>query len=268
MLLAATEALTVTSKKLAGLYTDGKGKGKGKAKPADKKGKGKGGKTKSQGTPKGPSGKGNGNGNGKGKKGPGKMPPTAERQQRLQGALCLGCGASNHWIRDCPHVTLFQAQLASAEAYAEVSFEEQNVCYQIPRPPSIMLSTCSDASYMIADTGCQRQVAGSVWHQQRHSEIVPLSPLRNDETCRFSFGPTQGMQSKGRYLYPSGIVGEVVMLGISEVEAPAPGLLSRPAMEALGAVPDVQAGKIYFRALDKSTSLFLSPCRHLLLESR
>ncbi|CAE7832499.1 unnamed protein product [Symbiodinium sp. CCMP2592] len=281
-LLAATEALTVTSKKLAGMmqsrgfYMDGKGKDKGKGKSSDRKGKGKG-KPKS-------GGKTAGKGKSAGRKGPGKPSAAAnsgDRQRRLQGALCLGCGAADHWIRECPHVTPFQAQLASADVELDaegvpvvhvgwmVSTEdpesEEKVCYDVPRPPSVLLSKCEDASYMIADTGCQRQVAGSVWHQQRQIETLFLCPLRYAESCRFSFGPTKSMPSKGRYLYPTGIAGQLVMMGISEVEAPAPGLLSRPTMEALGAVPDVLAGVMHFKAFNASTQLYLSPCGHLAL---
>ncbi|CAE7255028.1 PSMC3, partial [Symbiodinium sp. CCMP2456] len=281
-LLAAAEALTVTSKKLAGLvqsrgfYVEGRGKGFPSGKAGGKKG-GKG-KTKSQqgrGKSKGKDFKGKGKGVSSGKS-------NGDRQMRLKGSLCLGCGASDHWIRDCPHVTQFQAQMASAEmeldpegapvavswmvtSHAE-AVEEKVEVFKVPRPPAIMLSTCEDASFLIADTGCQRQVAGSVWHRQKCNEIQPLVPLRFEEVCRYSFGPSNGMPSKARYLYPAGIAGETVFLAISEVEAPAPGLLSRRTMEALGAVPDLLEGEIYFKALGKSTCLYLSPCGHLALK--
>ncbi|CAE7226683.1 unnamed protein product [Symbiodinium sp. CCMP2592] len=274
-LLAAAEALTVTSKKLAGLvqsrgfYVQGKGKGKSPGKSGGKKG----GKSKGKGSP---SGKGHPKGKASGKKGkPGGAGGAAgaDRQNRLKGSLCLGCGASDHWIRDCPHVTrqtwnwTLKVLQTSWMVSSQPAPTEQNVrVFRVPRPPSIMLSTCEDASYMIADTGCQRQVAGSVWHQQKCSEILPLVPLRFEEVCRFSFGPTSGMPSKGRFLYPAGIAGEAVMLGISEVEAPAPGLLSRRTMEALGAVPDLLEGTVYFKAFGKSTDLFLSPCGHLAIK--
>ena len=144
--------------------------------------------------------------------------------------------------------------------------EQKVVVYAVPRPPSIMLSTCDDASFLIADTGCQRQVAGSMWHKQKQTELMPLRPLHFPEVCRFSFGPATGMPSQGRYLYPAGIAGEPVALGISEVQAAAPGLLSRATMEALGAVADILEGTVYFKALKKSTRLYLSPCRHLALK--
>ena len=283
-LLAAAEALTVTSRKLAGLvqsrgyYQNPEGKGKGKS---GDKGKGK---SKSK------KGKGKGKGAAKGKtmnKGAAKGAGSADQQNRLRGSLCLGCGSSDHWLRDCPHVNTYQAQVASAdveldpegiplmnvshtwmtqvdEAESE-SDEEKDIVYQVPRPPSILLSTCEDASFLIADTGCQRQVAGHKWHVQKQSELQ-LVPLRFPEVCKFSFGPSQGVPSQGRWLYPAGIAGELVMLGVSEVEVDAPGLLSRPAMEALGAVPDLLEGRVTFKALNgKSTKLYLSPCRHLAL---
>ena len=48
------------------------------------------------------------------------------------------------------------------------------------------------------------------------------------------------------------------MFGLREGQAPA--LMSRKAFEALGAVPDVFAGTMYFRALQCTTQLSLSPC--------
>ncbi|CAE7420471.1 luxQ, partial [Symbiodinium microadriaticum] len=284
-LIAAAEALTVTSRKLAGLvqsrgyYQNADAKGKGKS---GDKGKGKGGKLggKSKGKGKGkPSSKGPSS-----KKGSGKSANSAsDRQGRLRGSLCLGCGAADHWIRDCPHVTTFQAQVATADLeldpegmpvsqswmtqVADAESEEENtIVYEIPRPPSVLLSTCDDASFLIADTGCQRQVAGRKWHAQRQHELQ-LMPNRFPEVCRFSFGPHKGVPSQGRWLYPAGIAGELVMLGISEVDVDAPGLLSRPAMEALGAVPDLVEGRVTFKALGgKSAKLYLSPCRHLALK--
>ena len=232
-LLAAAEALTVTSKKLAGLvqsrgfYVDGKGKGS----PFGKSGGKAGGKSGAKGKGKGKTRPARGKGKGTDAKGKGKS-GGADRQVRLKGSLCLGCGAADHWIRDCPHVTQFQAQLASADVELDpegapvavswmvsstVGAEEESIeVFKVPRPPSIMLSTCEDASFLIADTGCQRQVAGSVWHHQKCSELQPLVPLRFEEVCRFSFGPTSGMPSKGRFLYPAGIGGKVVVLGISD----------------------------------------------------
>ena len=105
-LIAAAEALTVTSRKLAGLVqsrgycqnADAKGKGK-----TGDKGKGKGGKSKGKGK-----GKTSPEGKPSTKKGSGKNTSSADRQGRLRGSLCLGCGAAGHWIRDCPHVTTFQ----------------------------------------------------------------------------------------------------------------------------------------------------------------
>ena len=36
------------------------------------------------------------------------------QQQRLRGRLCLACGASDHWLRDCPFHNIQNAQVASA----------------------------------------------------------------------------------------------------------------------------------------------------------
>ena len=53
---------------------------------------------------------------------------------------------------------------------------------------------------------------------------VASQALKFSEKCRFAFGPAESMPSAGsagRYLYPAGIAGELVFLGISEVEAAA-----------------------------------------------
>ena len=95
------QAMTATSKRLAatmqsrGYYTTAKDKGKGKG-----------------------HGKGAGKDKGFGKKGttssssPAKMNPN--QRLRAQASLCLGCGASDHWLRECPHVTQHQAHVCSA----------------------------------------------------------------------------------------------------------------------------------------------------------
>ncbi|CAE7154020.1 unnamed protein product, partial [Symbiodinium necroappetens] len=102
-IVAAAQALTVTSKKLAGLVqgrgfynVDAKGKGRsGKGHGGDKGKSGKGkAKSKGRGGPKGKA---------PARKGGGKAGNGQDRQQRLRGSLCLGCGSADHWIRDCPH---------------------------------------------------------------------------------------------------------------------------------------------------------------------
>jgi len=123
----------------------------------------------------------------------------------------------------------------------------------------------TDAALMIADTGCQRQVAGSRWHSERQREISPLEVIPYTEHCHFSFGPNAGVPSKQRLAYPSGIAGRMVVLGISEVDENAPALFSRPSFEILGAVPDIVQGVMHYKALgpDAKSKLFLSKCGHL-----
>ena len=130
-------------------------------------------------------------------------------------------------------------------------------------PKALVQYADTDAALMIADTGCQRQVAGKSWHAQRQQEIQPLVALEFGESCTFSFGPNAGEPSSRRLAYPAGIAGVAVMCGVSEVSANAPALFSRPAFEALGAVPDITKGIMYFRALRKHTTLYLSRCGHL-----
>ena len=300
-LLAAAQALTVTSKKLAqmvqarGYYqTDAKGKkgkGKGKAKGKGRSSKGLSSKT---------GGKTNQTRSSKGASGKGKTDPVLQ-QQRLKGSLCLGCGAADHWLKDCPVYNVQNAQLASANVDGLVldaegaattwtltatasdhsmpgkGTETDSSCYEmpplespedeigLPREPCVLLQYCQgySAAYVIADTGCQRQVAGSVWHSQKASEIQPLQRLSYPDNCKFSFGPNAALNSQGRYVYPAAMAGVHLAVCISSVDAKAPALMSRKAFEVLGGVPDVHAGTVHFRALGCTTTLWLSPCGHL-----
>lgn len=134
----------------------------------------------------------------------------------------------------------------------------------IPSNPEVLIQYANqDAFLMIADTGCQRQVAGRSWHNQRHQEISPLQPLRCPERCTFSFGPNEGVPSRERYVYPAGLGGVFVSLGISVVDSNAPALFSRPAFTKLGAIPNLVEGKMYYQALQTESKLYLSPCGHL-----
>ena len=280
-------------------HTDGKGKGKkgkGKGRP---KGKGKG-RGKLTPRPSVSGGKASGKkGQPVSAKGKSKN-DNAVHQQRLQGSLCLGCGSADHWLKDCPSYTVQNAQLTSAaidglvldsEGAASVwmvSFEdypaqdtpdadEKSVqpSFQAPslsefepritKSPSILLQYYqgSSSAYIIADTGCQRQVAGESWHAQKCLEVDPLCRLVYPDMCKFSFGPSEALQSQGRFVYPASIAGKPLAMCISSVKAKAPALMSRKAFESLGAVPDVYSGTMYFRALQCSTQLWLSPCGHL-----
>lgn len=107
-----------------------------------------------------------------------------------------------------------------------------------------------DAAVMIADTGCQRQVAGSMWHTRRCREIEPLRAMPFNEFCKFSFGPNAGVHSQRRLAYPAGLGGGLVVLGITKVSVNAPALFSRPAFEILGAVPDLSKAVMYYKALN------------------
>ena len=134
----------------------------------------------------------------------------------------------------------------------------------VPTAPKILIQYADkDAFLMIADTGCQRQVAGVAWHEQRQKEILPLQPLHAQEHCRFSFGPNAGVPSLERLAYPAGLGGAFAVLGVSMVESNAPALFSRPSFEKLGAVPNLLQGVMYYEALGTCSQLFLSPCGHL-----
>lgn len=325
-LMQAVNALTVTSQRLAqitqsrGFYHskgDGKSKGKGKS-----GGKGKGsssggkssGKHKGHGKKGGKSKGGLGKSGGKGK--PGMTPTRANfehQQQRLQDATCLGCGSSDHWIKDCPKMNRYSAQLATAASgmmldpngdpnacswmttfqphdevfvlppmvqdseeiqvkkFGDLPREENHQrgdlhdeYGSIPPNPRVLLQYADkEAHLMIADTGCQRQVAGRLWHEQRQREILPLTPSKSGERCSFSFGPNKGVPSRERMQYPAGLGGVFVALGVSVVDSNAPALFSRPSFASLGAVPNIVQGVMHYQALKTESKLYLSPCGHL-----
>ena len=297
-LLSAAQALTVTSKRLAGLvqargfYQSGKPSSGGTFKGSKGRGKSKGKGFSS----KGVGGKGSGHsasgGKGKGKtdQGKGAKAGTPLHRSRLKGSLCLGCGSPDHWIKDCPSFNVHNAQVSTAGIELDAEGNVVAECWMVtvePEPekivrlpalspedastsdfaqlqdlaleyigcndkmtrnPSVLLNyhNFQNAAFMIADTGCQRQVAGQAWHNQKALEIKPLQALALDDSCHFSFGPGRPLRSQGRFAYPAAIGGEPLMLCVSSVEASAPALLSRKAFESLGAVPDVYSGTIYF----------------------
>ena len=70
-------------------------------------------------------------------------------------------------------------------------------------------------------------------------EIGPLERVTMQDGCKFSFGPGEGIPSEGRCAYPAAIAGVPLVMCISAVPVAAP--MSRKALEALGAVPDVHA---------------------------
>jgi hypothetical protein len=147
--------------------------------------------------------------------------------------------------------------------YPELDLLPDGSC-SIPQAPKVLIQYANkEAFLMIADTGCQRQVAGLAWHLQRQKEIYPLQPLHAKEQCRFSFGPNAGVPSKERLAYPAGLGGAYAMLGISLVESNAPALFSRPAFEKLGAIPNLLQGVMHYVALQTCSRLYLSPCGHL-----
>ena len=83
------------------------------------------------------------------------------------------------------------------------------------------------------------------------------------ERCQFRFGPSESICSVKRYAYPAGVGGNFTVMLFSCVELDAPALMSRQTMTVLDAVPDITAGVIHYRALQSSSTLYLSSCGHL-----
>ena len=242
-LLAAAQALTVTSRKLAGLaqargyyQTEGKSNGKNAGKA---KGKGKGGS-------KGKTPKGQGKGKSKSKSsGKGKTRTDASstlQQQRLKGSLCLGCGSPDHWLKDCPSYSVQNAQLTSASytsltldaegtiaswmVYAQGEKKDEAAYYELPelaaedrlalaqdfvqmydyvhatdkisRTPHVLLQyhASTNSAYMIADTGCPRQVADKRGTIKRSRKSNPFCARRFRTTADSPLGLGRGSQVK------------------------------------------------------------------------
>ncbi|CAE7889819.1 RE1 [Symbiodinium microadriaticum] len=182
------QSLTVTSKRLAGLaqargyyQTDGKGKkGKGKGKGRGK-GRGKSG-GKSSGKPSSSFGKAAGK-KGPGPKGKNKHLDPAVQQQRLQGSLCLGCGASDHWLKDCPSYNVQNAQVASAAI------------------GGLVLDAEGAASVWTVSANEPPQVHFAEENlEERLFQAPPLSDFDPPVT-------SSAWQSEGRFVYPIAIAG-------------------------------------------------------------
>ena len=159
-----------------------------------------------------------------------------------------------------PHVHEFDMFVAENYMVTPHAVHEHDKPYVLYDNPQILLQSVNDVEggMMIADTGCQRQVAGSRWHEIRQRSIQPLTPVKYHDSCSFSFGPHKGTPAEARYAYPAGLGGSMVALGVSSVSCDAPALFSRPAFEILGAVPDIGKGVMFYRALNKTPKLFLA----------
>jgi hypothetical protein len=140
--------------------------------------------------------------------------------------------------------------------------------YAIPPSPSIVahnvLLTRDNYSYfLIADTGCQKMVAGYSWFNARAEEVLPFNMFSMKERCRFTFGLSEPTYSTCRWFVPAGICGSLGELRVSSVKEDAPGLFSRPGFEELEGAPDIVSGQVHFRALNCSTMLCLTDVGHL-----
>ena len=170
---------------------------------------------------------------------------------------------------------VFSAYPAACESHHDAVIE---VNYQadydlndpVPRSPdhnlSTLLATNNDndnKAYLIADTGCQKMVAGPSWHDQRVQDILPLKPIPRVSHCSFTFGPSEPTLSSESFDYPAGIAQHVVLLNVSRVEHEAPGLFSRPGFVQLGAIPNLLRGEMHFLALNRSTPIYLTTCGHI-----
>jgi hypothetical protein len=118
-------------------------------------------------------------------------------------------------------------------------------------------------AFMIADTGCQRMVAGPTWHKHRNMDIAPWQARVSQDMCRFTFGPSVPVTSYERRASPTGLAGVLGEFRVSYVTAHAPGLFSRDGFVIMDAVPDVVQGLMHWRSLNRSSVLYLCNTGHL-----
>ena len=85
--------------------------------------------------------------------------------------------------------------------------------YDIPK--IFLQNTKFEGGVMIADTGCQRQVAGVKCHQNQERIIKPLQVVPFKDSYSFSFGPHGGIPATARFAYPAGLGGAAVALGVT-----------------------------------------------------
>eukprot|EP00435_Cladocopium_sp_Y103_P012135 s282_g3.t1 len=130
------------------------------------------------------------------------------------------------------------------------------------RAPQLLMQYTQEPCLVIVDTGCQRQVAGRMWHNAHHSQI-DLPRLTFSERCQFRFGPSTSSMSHERFAYPVGLGNHFAVMFFSCVDADAPALMSRQTLTTLDAIPDISAGKMHYRALQTTSPLYLSSCGHL-----
>ena len=130
------------------------------------------------------------------------------------------------------------------------------------RAPQLLMQYAQEPCLVIVDTGCQRQVAGRMWHNAHHSQI-DLPRLTFSERCQFRFGPSTSSTSHERFAYPVGLGNHFAVMFFSCVDADAPALMSRQTLTVLDAIPDISAGKMHYRALKTTSPLYLSSCGHL-----
>lgn len=130
------------------------------------------------------------------------------------------------------------------------------------RAPPLLMQYTQEPCLVIVDTGCQRQVAGKMWHNA-HSKQISLPRLHFAERCQFRFGPSASSTSLDRFGYPVGIGEHFAVMFFSCVDADAPALMSRQTLTTLDAIPDISAGKMHYRALQATSPLYLSSCGHL-----
>eukprot|EP00972_Heterocapsa_arctica_P114399 16442250-Heterocapsa_arctica.AAC.1 len=114
------------------------------------------------------------------------------------------------------------------------------------------------ASYMVADTGCQKMVAGISWHELHTRDVSPLEVSVRQEACKLTFGPSVPTWSFERSTHPVGITGHVVEFRISTVSERVPGLFSRPGFVELDTIPDIVQGLMHWRSLGRSSLLYLA----------
>ena len=193
------------------------------------------------------------------------------------GSLCLVCGSSamvsrHHCLKRSKSMpdllaskTMTRASVLTSSCANDENGDQEGHAdgfTHLYRAPQLLMQYTQEPCLVIVDTGCQRQVAGKMWHNAHHAQL-DLPRLTFSERCQFRFGPSTSSTSFERFAYPVGLGNHFAVMFFSCVEADAPALMSRQTLTSLDAILDISAGQMHYRALQTTSQLYLSSCGHL-----
>ena len=223
-----------------------------------------------------------------------KQETQAEREARVtemkSRMACSACKANGftrygHWHndRECPYYGQPKKSAKKKDkpekdvfAVATEDLEESDdefLIHLVQKENSVMASGIQKVRHgdlrgmALSDTCCSRSVSGEVW-MQKHLKMLwekgeDFYVLKERQIYRFGGGPR--IASEYAALIPVNIPGSdrQAFLRVSVVKQSIPLLMSKSALQALGAVLDLPRGQVEFRALSTCTPLVTTPTGHV-----